>query len=715
MTRRLLAGMLLALLILVFGPPESHRLARGQEVDETPGQFFLVEQPLTSEATERLQAATLPLINRDARLGKEPVLFFEIRPGASSYGAANDLATFLSTRLGGAKQTVAYMPESLSGFGLLAALACGEIVIGPDASLGPITPEGQAPDPSHREFVRILAQRTGRNEVLDLLLGMLDPDADLKLVRTADGRWQYALPERAAQLGVVESRPAWEAGRRGVLTPDRARTVLARLIAQDRAEVARVYGVRGLSDDPTLGKELKPVWIRVDGPIDSVKESFLRRRIAQARQENVNLILFQFNTIGGEYEAADGFADQILQLRDIKSVAFIDDRALGVAVLPVLACDEIVFVEGGQMGLGNEIVSGWGGSRTEPMDPKLVAPAARKAADLARRKGHPDAFAYALVEPDSVVVEAKDAHIGAPVIVLEEVAQADPRRYLDPVVRKRAGKPLLVTSDEAVNYRLARAVVPDASEFQALYGLRGQIIRAEGANWVDALVTTLNTPWMKGTLLFLGLFMLILELKLPGIGLPAILSALSFLLYFWSSYLSGTADQLEIMLFLVGLICLALELFVFPGFGVFGMSGILLVLVSVVMASHTFIWPTSEYEYKQLGRTLIQLALALVAVGAGAMVVGRYLPSIPLLSRLVLKPETAAGGDPTAKPSLSEEAPLSFLMGETGRTTTVLRPAGKARFGELLVDVIADGDYIDPNQLIEVIEVQGNRVIVKRL
>ncbi len=133
--------------------------------------------------------------------------------------------------------------------------------------------------------------------------------------------------------------------------------------------------------------------------------------------------------------------------------------------------------------------------------------------------------------------------------------------------------------------------------------------------------------------------MLVIELKLPGIGLPAIISALAFLLFFWSHYLSGTADQLEIILFLIGLVCLAVELFVFPGFGIFGMSGILLMLCSIVLASHTFVWPTHDYEYQELGHTLLQVTGMLVAVGGCAMVLARYFPSLPFFNRLVLKPE----------------------------------------------------------------------------
>jgi membrane-bound serine protease (ClpP class) len=261
-------------------------------------------------------------------------------------------------------------------------------------------------------------------------------------------------------------------------------------------------------------------------------------------------------------------------------------------------------------------------------------------------------------------------------------------------------------------------MVADNNEFLGLYGLRGKTIRVDGPTWVDSLVTVLTDPFVSWILLFVGLFMLVLELKLPGIGLPAITSALAFLLFFWSHYLSGTADQLEIILFLVGLVCLALELFVFPGFGVFGMSGVLLVLTSIVMASHTFVWPTQEYEYRELGYTLLQVTVAMVAVGGGAVILARYFPSLPLFNRLVLKPEPWTGtgtDDLVVKPAMEGYESLAFLIGETGRTTTVLRPTGKARFGELLVDVTADGFFIEPDSLVEVIDVQGSRVIVKRL
>jgi membrane-bound serine protease (ClpP class) len=140
------------------------------------------------------------------------------------------------------------------------------------------------------------------------------------------------------------------------------------------------------------------------------------------------------------------------------------------------------------------------------------------------------------------------------------------------------------------------------------------------------------------------------------------------------------------------------------------------VLISVVMASHTFIWPTRASEYREMGYTLAQLTGAIIAVGVAAAILGRYFPSLPLFNRIVLKPEPVGGeADPSGKPALDADAPPFFLIGETGRTTTALKPTGKAKFGDLLIDVTADGFYIEPNSLVEVVEVQGPKVIVRRV
>ena len=129
-------------------------------------------------------------------------------------------------------------------------------------------------------------------------------------------------------------------------------------------------------------------------------------------------------------------------------------------------------------------------------------------------------------------------------------------------------------------------------------------------------------------------------------------------------------------------------------------------------------WPTQDYEYQEFGHTLLQLTGMLFAVGTCTVVLARYFPSLPLFNRLILKPEPwipVENEDGTSRYSADGYESLAFLIGETGRTTTALKPTGKARFGSLLLDVTAGDKYVDPDSLVEVVDVQGPRVVVKKI
>src|SRR5262249_11912017 len=146
-------------------------------------------------------------------------------------------------------------------------------------------------------------------------------------------------------------------------------------------------------------------------------------------------------------------------------------------------CNDIVFLKGAQMGDVRQQVTDRHG-QVEELREAQVTSLARRAAHLAEQKGHPVAVAVKMVDPDAVVVEAKDAHTGAVDLVLQSQAEADPARYVNPLVRKEAGQVLTVSDEDAVNYRLGQ-VVNSVEDFKALYGLRGKAIRIDGPTWVD--------------------------------------------------------------------------------------------------------------------------------------------------------------------------------------------------------------------------------------
>jgi membrane-bound serine protease (ClpP class) len=113
---------------------------------------------------------------------------------------------------------------------------------------------------------------------------------------------------------------------------------------------------------------------------------------------------------------------------------------------------------------------------------------------------------------------------------------------------------------------------------------------------------------------------------------------------------------------------------------------------------------------------LILLMLSIGAVVVGAVLLGRFFPSLPLFDKLILKSDPFSfSGTDAEKDVFEPESPFAFLLGETGRTTTVLRPSGRARFGEIIAEVTAERNFIEQDSLIQVVDVQGSRIIVKQL
>jgi membrane-bound ClpP family serine protease len=159
----------------------------------------------------------------------------------------------------------------------------------------------------------------------------------------------------------------------------------------------------------------------------------------------------------------------------------------------------------------------------------------------------------------------------------------------------------------------------------------------------------------------------------------------------------------------LGLSFLALELFVLPGFGVFGVGGIALLIGSIVLASQTFVIPQNAYQFEQFPRSLLILVSGGVGLVAGLIVLSRFLDRAPVLRQLMLPPPPSA----LRSAATGEDRDYARLLHQRGVATTPLLPSGKARFGSLLVDVVSDGVAIDAGTPLEVVQVVGHRVVVR--
>jgi membrane-bound serine protease (ClpP class) len=237
------------------------------------------------------------------------------------------------------------------------------------------------------------------------------------------------------------------------------------------------------------------------------------------------------------------------------------------------------------------------------------------------------------------------------------------------------------------------------------------------ATAVDKVIDILNSPWVTGLLLVIGLIALYVELMAPGIGGGALIAAVCFVVFFWSHFLGGTAGWLEVVLFLLGVVFLAVELFVLPGFMVAGIAGAALILVSVVMAVQSFLIPQTPRQLQMLTSTLLMMLLAGVSFVVAATVLGRRFGGLGLFRHLTLAPPgpDSAGSGAAGTLPLEGFAPPPVGPGEVGVAQSYLRPGGKARFGDHYVDVLTEGDFVPCGTPIHVVRISGSQVVVEEV
>jgi membrane-bound ClpP family serine protease len=264
----------------------------------------------------------------------------------------------------------------------------------------------------------------------------------------------------------------------------------------------------------------------------------------------------------------------------------------------------------------------------------------------------------------------------------------------------------------AVEVGWAKALVADFAEVQRLYHFEAGLPQAK-PTWGHAVIEKLASPEIAGALLFVAWFALMIEFMSPGLSGAGFVSGLCFLLFFWAKFLHGTAGWLEVLLFVAGVICVAIELFAVPGVGVFGIGGGLLIVASIVLASQTFVLPSNVYQWEQLPTSMFMVVAAGAGVFGALVFMRRALTEMPVFRRVSLeKPDQQRQQQIGRQEALVH---LEHLVGQQGVVVSQLTPGGKARFGDQTVSVLSDGDVIAKGRVVRVVEVRGSEVLVREV
>jgi membrane-bound serine protease (ClpP class) len=338
---------------------------------------------------------------------------------------------------------------------------------------------------------------------------------------------------------------------------------------------------------------------------------------------------------------------------------------------------------------------------------KVVSDLTNTLRNLAKAKGRPRALAEAMADRKQTVYEYRNVKTGKTEYMSERQVQGLKDRAdwkQGPRVEESGGDRFLdVSGTRAVELGLAQAVVSSREELAPRYGLE----RLQESGAMDTLVSVLNSPWITGLILALGLLGLYIEFMSPGMGLGGVLAAVCFGLFFWSHVMGGMADWLGVLLFLGGVALIAVELFVLPGTGIPGVAGAGLVLASVVMSQAALV-PESPRQLQMLANTLLVVFTASVGVVIAATFISKRFGTLPVFRRLTVAPPVA-GVDAAA---LDGFALPPVQPGDLGMAHTPLRPGGRARFGDHFVDVLTDGDFVNRGRPVRVVRVSGHQVFV---
>jgi len=700
------------LVVLMFAAAASSRVfgqaAKPPEADAKGG-FVTVPSPITSVHAVRRQCEKL--LSEGAR-----TIVFDIQPGKSEYGNCLNLAQYVEGIKGA--RTIAFVREPLGGHAVMVALAAGEIVMSTKATLGDIGRDENAVREGMAAEYSDLAQRSKR-PYRAIILGMLDRKHRVYKVTTARPDTRYVLDEELKALErdeqIVSKEVLIEAGQLGNFNGDQLRQIgLVAVTAESRGEVAELFGLsaKAAIEDVQVGVEWQPVQIRIADFISVLTKEYVLRHVQRELERGRNFFIFEIDSYGGDGNAGMELAEFIRDMSGVKTVAYVPNKAISAAAFIALGCDEIIMHPKAKLGdCGAMFVEG---GQFHYVPEKIVSIFSTSLETLAEANGYPPTLAKAMMDKDMVVHEVRDRRTGRTTYLSEvDLKNAAADAYDQLRIVKPKGEFLTVNGKEALEFGLAQNLVESFDIVRELYGLGDAPVALVSPNWVDTMIWLLNTPLVSMLLIVGGILGLYLELKLPGIGMPSIIAALCFLLFFWSHFMGGTATGLEILLFVGGVVCLAIELFLLPGFGVFGFMGILLMVSSIVLASQTFVLPQSPREWQQLAGNLGSMAFSFACLFAFAYLVSKYLPHVPLLNRVVLQPDLAMDG--AAFPSVTEANEWSDLVGREGVAMTTLRPAGRAQFGDRFVDVVAEGAYIDAGATVAVIEATGNRVVVKQV
>ena len=460
--------------------------------------------------------------------------------------------------------------------------------------------------------------------------------------------------------------------------------------------------------------------------IDDGLYQSIKRRSKEAQAMGATYLIFEIDTYGGLVKSADDIATYlILELgKEVHTVAYVTEKAISAGAMISVSCQDIIMLENTTIGdcapitIGNSLE----GVEREKAESFIRATFSR----AAEANDYPEALLKAMVTRQLEILRVKNLKTGEYEFFEKEDLPKDPNAYdlENKEIVDKDDEILTLTASKAHQYGIARAVVKNRSEALAFLAKRDGIKFSDNVPvletlWSEQMVRWINSPAVMAVLVMLAMLGVYVELNSPGVGLPGLVAVICIVIIVGSKYLGGMANWVEIAIFFIGAILLAVEVFVIPGFGITGFLGIVFMFAGIFgmlikNPPGEIPWPTNIDAWELFIDGLKGLSIGFVGFLIFAWLFAKYLPKIYFLRGLMLQPAEGGGQLP---PSITTAAPkdsmAGVIVGDIGEVVSALRPAGQARFELATVDVVTVGEFLEKGTKVKITEIHGNRVIVR--
>lgn len=416
---------------------------------------------------------------------------------------------------------------------------------------------------------------------------------------------------------------------------------------------------------------------------------YIQKGFNEAAQNKANAILIHMNTYGGEVLYADSIRTKILNSK-IPVYVFVDNNAASAGALIAIACDKIFMRPGGSIGAAT-VVNETGAQLPDKYQSYMRA----KMRATAESHGK-DTIVNGI---DTVYKWKRDP------IIAE--AMVDDRTVIPGIID--SGKTLTFSTQEAIKYHYCEGVAENVNEVieQQLNMKEYQLMTFKPSFW-DNLKGLLMSSLLQGILIMLIVGGIYFELQTPGVGFPLAVAITAAVLYFAPLYIDGLAANWEILIFLIGLVLIALEIFVIPGFGITGISGIVFVVAGLTLSMlNNVVFDFKSVETGAVGKALLTVMGGICMAFILVIYLSSKIGTKGIFSKIALD-KTLDNSSGFIAVSMTPKE----LVGQEGIASTVLKLSGKVKVGDKIFDAVSEDGFIEKGTKVSVIRYETGQIYV---